>query len=533
MADISAKQLGLRKSDLPRSIIEIITTLTKAGYEAYIVGGGVRDNLLDLHPKDFDAVTNAKPYEIKQVFGKRCRIIGRRFQLAHVYSGREMIEVATFRAPPKDDNHTTEDGMITRDNAWGDIKQDFARRDFSINAMYYQPNNGIIKDFCHAIDDIKNKTLRLLGDAKTRIEEDPVRLLRALRFKAKLGFEFDEDLAKQFNKENWALLEQVSHHRLYDETQKMFTGGYVEPLLPLLYEYGAMEHLFFHAQKQPSKLVSQIAHNTDKRIAENKNINPAFFYAGLLWHNYLYELDKCKKKKSFADAQKQSAIKVINRQRARTAIPRFAEQFIYNIWLLQPKLTYAHSKAKSIFQVAEHPRFRAGFDFLLLRELAGEDDVPLAEPTNEMGAWWQYFQTLNEKDQYQAIIEFTANHTKDKKKESKAKKKKLSKSEQKQAKQDSEEKAQLAMLSLNLQTNGQAEIMPSKAKKGIPAPLFTINDNNTNHNQNDDNNDIIQVKAKKAPPKKQAIVLEAEEMTQFQAILLDVQHVPKQRRRRI
>ncbi len=523
MADISAKQLGLRKSDLPRSIIEIITTLTKAGYEAYIVGGGVRDNLLDLHPKDFDAVTNAKPYEIKQVFGKRCRIIGRRFQLAHVYSGREMIEVATFRAPPKCDNHTTKDGMIMRDNAWGDIQQDFARRDFSINAMYYQPNTAIIKDFCHAIDDIKNKTLRLLGDAKTRIEEDPVRLLRALRFKAKLGFEFDEDLAKQFNAENWALLEQVSHHRLYDETQKMFTGGYVEPLLPLLYKYGAMEHLFFHAQKQPSKLVTQIAHNTDKRIAENKNINPAFFYAGLLWHNYLYELDKCKKKKSFADAQKQSAIKVINRQRARTAIPRFAEQFIYNIWLLQPKLV--NPRAKTIVHTAEHPRFRAGFDFLLLRELAGEEDVPLAEPTNEMGAWWQYFQTLNEKGQNRAIKQLFSDDKRDKKA-----KKKLSKSERKQAKQDSEEKAQLAMLSLNLQTNGQAEIVPSKAKKGMPAPLFTLD--NKDVKTDNKNDDIIKVKSQKAPPK-QAIILEVEEMTEFQAILLDVQHVPKQRKRRI
>ena len=138
----SAKSLRLQKGSLPHSIVEVIGTLQKAGFDAYIVGGGVRDSLLGLAPKDFDAVTDARPHEIKAIFGGRCRIIGRRFQLAHVYSGREMIEVATFRAPPKDDTHTTEDGMITRDNVWGDIEQDFARRDFSINALYYQPIKG-------------------------------------------------------------------------------------------------------------------------------------------------------------------------------------------------------------------------------------------------------------------------------------------------------------------------------------------------------------------------------------------------------
>ena len=147
MAERAAKQLELNKSELPNSITEVIATLTRAGFDAYIVGGGVRDTLLGLRPKDFDAVTDAKPHEIKDVFGKRCRIIGRRFQLAHVYSGRELIEVATFRGPPINDSNTNQDGMILRDNVWGDIKQDFARRDFSINALYYQPLKGIVHDF--------------------------------------------------------------------------------------------------------------------------------------------------------------------------------------------------------------------------------------------------------------------------------------------------------------------------------------------------------------------------------------------------
>lgn len=408
MAERAAKQLELNKSELPNSITEVIATLSRAGFDAYIVGGGVRDTLLGLKPKDFDAVTDAKPHEIKDVFGKRCRIIGRRFQLAHVYSGRELIEVATFRGPPNNDANTNQDGMIIRDNVWGDIKQDFARRDFSINALYYQPLKGVVHDYCGALDDIDNKIIRLLGHAPVRIEEDPVRLLRALRFKAKLGFEFDEALAGQFHDGNWALLEQISPHRLYDETQKMFTGGYLVPLLPLLFESGAIDSLFIYPPSEPSALVQQVAINTDKRIAAGKSINPAFFYAAILWENYLHQLEKAKKRNMpFAEAQMQAASKVIDRQRIKTAIPKFAEQFIRDIWLLQPKL--AAPRSKQIEQLSEHPRFRAGFDFLLLREQCGDAEHPLSESTNGMGDWWQTYQTLSESQQQQAINDFDEN----------------------------------------------------------------------------------------------------------------------------
>lgn len=408
MAERAAKQLELNKSELPNSITEVIATLTRAGFDAYIVGGGVRDTLLGLRPKDFDAVTDAKPHEIKDVFGKRCRIIGRRFQLAHVYSGRELIEVATFRGPPLNNSNTNRDGMILRDNVWGDIKQDFARRDFSINALYYQPLKGVVHDFCGALEDIDNKVIRLLGHAPTRIEEDPVRLLRALRFKAKLGFDFDSELAAQFHDDNWALLEQISPHRLYDETQKMFTGGYLVPLLPLLFESGAIDSLFIYPPAEPSALVKQVAINTDKRIAAGKSINPAFFYAALLWENYLHQLEKAKKRNMpFADAQLHAAGKVIDRQRIKTAIPKFAEQFIRDIWILQPKL--AAPRRKQIIQLSEHPRFRAGFDFLLLREQCGDAEHPLSESTNGMGEWWQTYQTLTEQQQDQAIEDFDEN----------------------------------------------------------------------------------------------------------------------------
>jgi len=408
MAERAAKQLELNKSELPNSITEVIATLSRAGFDAYIVGGGVRDTLLGLKPKDFDAVTDAKPHEIKDVFGKRCRIIGRRFQLAHVYSGRELIEVATFRGPPNSDANTTQDGMIIRDNVWGDIKQDFSRRDFSINALYYQPLKGVVHDFCDALDDIDNKIIRLLGHAPVRIEEDPVRLLRALRFKAKLGFEFDKELSQQFHKDNWARLEQISPHRLYDETQKMFSGGYLVPLLPLLFESGAIDSLIIYPPSQPSALVKQVAINTDKRIGAGKSINPAFFYAALLWENYLHQLDKAKKRNlPFAEGQMQAACKVIDRQRIKTAIPKFAEQFIRDIWILQPKL--AAPRSKQIEQLVEHPRFRAGFDFLLLREQCGDAEHPLSESTNGMGDWWQTYQTLSEKQKQQAINDFDEN----------------------------------------------------------------------------------------------------------------------------
>ncbi len=408
MAERAAKQLELNKSELPNSITEVIATLTRAGFDAYIVGGGVRDTLLGLRPKDFDAVTDAKPHEIKDVFGKRCRIIGRRFQLAHVYSGRELIEVATFRGPPVNDSNTNQDGMILRDNVWGDIKQDFARRDFSINALYYQPLKGVVHDFCGALEDIDNKIIRLLGNAPTRIEEDPVRLLRALRFKAKLGFDFDSELAKQFHDGNWSLLEQISPHRLYDETQKMFTGGYLVPLLPLLFESGAIDSLIVYPPSEPSALVQQVAINTDKRIGAGKSINPAFFYAALLWENYLHQLEKAKKRNMpFAEAQMHAASKVVDRQRIRTAIPKFAEQFIRDIWILQPKL--AAPRSKQIVQLSEHPRFRAGFDFLLLREQCGDAEHPLSESTNDMGEWWQTYQTLSEQQQQQAIDDFDEN----------------------------------------------------------------------------------------------------------------------------
>lgn len=392
---IPVKTLGITADYLPKSILEVIKKLTKAGFEAYIVGGGVRDELLGMQPKDFDAVTNAKPSEIKAVFGKRCRIIGRRFQLAHVYSGQDMIEVATFRAPPSKKSGVNTTGMVVRDNVWGSIDQDFARRDFSINALYYEPHKGFVYDFCDAVDDIQNKRLRFLGDTQVRIDEDPVRLLRALRFAAKLGLEMDDSIIQSFTTENWLHLQRVSPHRLYDETLKLFGGGYVTAALPLLFKYQAIRFLLAERLDSVTPLLQKVAENTDARINIGKSINPAFFYAALLWPAYQQKLQQYQQRMPLVEAMNKASIKTITAQRQITAMPRFAESFVRETWALQPRLI--SPKPKQITTIVELSRFRAAFDFLLLREQSGDTS------TQGMGAWWQTFQTLTPNEQQTAI----------------------------------------------------------------------------------------------------------------------------------
>lgn len=384
---LDASALGLKRENLPSSILEVIRKLTAAGFDAYIVGGGVRDELLGLEPKDFDAVTNATPAEVKAVFGKRCRIIGRRFQLAHVYSGRDMIEVATFRAPPSKKSGVSDSGMVVRDNVWGTIEQDFVRRDFTINSMYYQPFDNVVLDFCDALADVKARRLSFLGDTQTRIDEDPVRLLRAIRFAAKLNLSMDDDITAAFTHDNWMHLQTVSPHRLYDESLKMFGGGYVSKALPLLKEHKALDYLFASKIEEISPLVAKVADNTDGRIQSGKSINPAFFYAALLWPAYQQQTEKLKSQFPLVEAMNKAAIRVINAQRNITAIPKFSESFIRETWSLQPRLV--SPKPRQIPTVAQLKRFRAGYDFLYLREQAGDTD------TFGMGQWWHDYQELD------------------------------------------------------------------------------------------------------------------------------------------
>ena len=408
MQTLRASKCGLSTAQLPSSILDVIDALTKAGYEAYIVGGGVRDLMLGHAPKDFDAVTNATPAQVKEVFGRRCRIIGRRFELAHVYSGRELIEVATFRAPPKK-AVTSAAGMILRDNNWGTIEQDFARRDFSINAMYYQPRKGEVLDFCHAVDDIKHKTLRLLGDPQLRFEEDPVRMLRTLRFAAKLNFNIDEKILDVFTPELTLLLRDVSPHRLYDESQKLFTMGHLNRVLPMLIDFGIWHQLFADIKPDVTPFIELAAKNTDQRISIGKTINPAFFYAVLLWIPFQ---ERCSfylnKGMVAAEARAQAGLDVLKRQATRTIIPRFAETFIREVWEMQTRLL--NPKPQQIEALSGHARFRAGFDFLLLREKSGDTT------TQGMGLWWEEYQHMSTDEKERAISQYNRQRAKGRRK---------------------------------------------------------------------------------------------------------------------
>ncbi|MCL6232081.1 polynucleotide adenylyltransferase PcnB [Acinetobacter amyesii] len=408
MQTLRASKCGLSTTQLPSSILDVIDALTKAGYEAYIVGGSVRDLMLGHAPKDFDAVTNATPAQVKEVFGRRCRIIGRRFELAHVYSGRELIEVATFRAPPKK-AVTSAAGMILRDNNWGTIEQDFARRDFSINAMYYQPRKGEVLDFCHAVDDIKHKMLRLLGDPQLRFEEDPVRMLRTLRFAAKLNFNIDQKILDVFTPELTQLLRDVSPHRLYDESQKLFTMGHLNRVLPMLIDFGIWYQLFADIKPVVTPFIELAAKNTDQRISIGKTINPAFFYAVLLWIPFQ---ERCtfylNKGVVPAEARAQAGLDVLKRQATRTIIPRFAETFIREVWEMQTRLL--NPKPQQIEALSGHARFRAGFDFLLLREKSGDTS------TQGMGQWWDAYQQMSTDEKELAISQYNRQRAKSRRK---------------------------------------------------------------------------------------------------------------------
>jgi poly(A) polymerase len=401
---LRASKCGLSTAQLPSYILDVIDALTKAGYEAYIVGGGVRDLMLGLNPKDFDAVTNATPSQVKEVFGRRCRIIGRRFELAHVYSGRELVEVATFRAPPKK-AVTSAQGMILRDNNWGTIEQDFVRRDFSINAMYYQPRKGIVLDFCNAADDIKHRTLRLLGDPQTRFEEDPVRMLRTLRFAAKLNFNIAPEILDVFTPQLTQLLRDVSPHRLYDESQKLFTMGHLNRVMPMLIEFGIWQQLFADIKPRVTPFIERAAKNTDQRISIGKTINPAFFYAVLLWEQFQ---ERCEfynhKGVVAAEARAQAGLDVLKRQSTRTIIPRFAETFIREVWEMQTRLL--SPKPQQIEALSGHARFRAGFDFLLLREKSGDTT------TQGMGEWWDAYQVMSGDQKERAISQYNRQRAK-------------------------------------------------------------------------------------------------------------------------
>ncbi|NIB42899.1 polynucleotide adenylyltransferase PcnB [Pseudomaricurvus alkylphenolicus] len=388
---------NISRRQISRAALKVMQRLGDGGYEAYLVGGGVRDLLLKDQPKDFDVATDATPEQVKQLF-RNARIIGRRFKIVHVRFGREIIEVTTFRGHHHDASSSkhsarSEDGMLLRDNVYGDIQSDAIRRDFTVNALYYTLNKFSVHDFTNGMRDIQERKIRMIGKPETRYQEDPVRMLRAVRFAAKLNFDIERSTATPIGKMG-PLLENIPAARLFEEVLKLFMGGYGVAVLKGLREYDLLQYLLpatDQALKQQlpyaEALFEQAAHNTDDRIQRDLRVTPAFIFAALLWPSVQSETRKLLDEgMPPVQASAEAAQNVISQQLQRTSIPKRFTQGMKEIWDLQHRLTRRQGKrAERIF---EHPRFRAAYDFVLLREQAGED-------LEGLGDWWTRYQDVD------------------------------------------------------------------------------------------------------------------------------------------
>ncbi|WP_428035902.1 polynucleotide adenylyltransferase PcnB [Amphritea sp.] len=376
--------------------------LQDEGYEGYLVGGCIRDLLMHKQPKDFDVATNATPEQAHALF-RRSRLIGRRFKLLHVRFGRDMIEVATFRA--SHDSHPTntdgehgrqnDSGMIVRDNVYGTIEEDALRRDFTVNALYYCPKDHCVYDFTNGFSDLKNRTLRMIGDPDARYREDPVRMIRAARFAAKLGFSIEPETEAPLYELGY-LLKDIAPARLFDEVLKVFQSGHGVESYHQFRKYGLLEHVFSqtaasleHPQGAPvEQLILNALQNTDRRIQQDKSVTPAFLFAALLWYPMQQRMNQLQKEEGLhtVPAMHEAANQVIGEQIRQTAIPRRFSTPIREIWELQFRLPRRQGKRAD--RLMEHPRFRAAYDLLMLRENSGE-------ALDGLGKWWTDYQTQN------------------------------------------------------------------------------------------------------------------------------------------
>ncbi|NQV69402.1 MAG: polynucleotide adenylyltransferase PcnB [Pseudohongiella sp.] len=402
---IARDQHPVSRKQISPNALKVLYKLRDAGFHGFLVGGGVRDLLLDKSPKDFDIATNASPEELKKLF-RNARIIGRRFKIIHLQFGREIIEVTTFRAPHDAQNEIRGDasrkgmqgmdsahstaGMILRDNVYGNIDEDALRRDFTINALYYTINDFMLLDFSTGMEDMQSKLIRIIGNPEERYKEDPVRMLRALRFCAKLDFTMEENTSRPIN-QLAHLLESISPARLFDETMKLLTGGHAVKSFALLRQYEPGKYLFAPTlsaleseQGAASKLLDLALQNTDSRLAEGKSVTPAFLFASLLWPVLKIRLKSSQSPDINQHQHFQNAVNaVLMEQIQYTAVPKRFTLAAKEIWELQLRLE--RRNRRSIESAINHPRFRAAYDFLLLREDSGED-------LDGLGQWWTTFQ---------------------------------------------------------------------------------------------------------------------------------------------
>ena len=371
--------------------MEIVKKLKQSGFQGYLVGGCVRDSLVGIKAKDFDVSTDATPEEVRKIF-RASRIIGKRFRLVHVFSRNELIEVSTFRAnaSKKDDGSGVvkdSEGKILRDNVWGTLEEDCIRRDFSINALYFDPIENKLCDFHNGLQHIQKKILVSIGDPLIRFEEDPVRSLRAIRFSSKLDFKISNDVKDAIYRKGH-LLGNISNARMFDEFCKIFLTKKALNNFNKLDSFGVLKYLINTDNYVENSFGLRFQHaaliNTDNRLKASKSVTPGFLIAALLWP----KLIDASKDKGSLNLRKffRSMDRIIREQQVLTAVPRKFHGYIKDIWSLQLKLETRLGHQP--YKILNHPRFRAAYDFLLLREEAARD-------SQGMGTWWTEFQKVN------------------------------------------------------------------------------------------------------------------------------------------
>lgn len=403
---VSRDKHNISRRQISENALKVLYRLHKSGFKAYLVGGGVRDILLGLKPKDFDVVTNAKPEEIKRLF-RNCRLVGRRFRLAHIVFGRDVIEVATFRGHHNADKNaniskSNSEGRLLRDNVYGTIDEDAERRDFTVNALYYDISDFSIRSYGGGLRDLNNGVIPMIGDPETRYREDPVRMIRAVRFASKLNMSIDKETARPI-KALAPLLQDIPAARMFEEVLKMFFSGKAIDNYHLMQQYGLFEPLFPQITKSMQddnddylkKMVEQTLQNTDARIRQEKSVTPAFFYAAMLWYPLQQKAQDIVLESglSLYDAFVTAMADVMEEQCRTIGIPRRFSTITKDIWQLQLRLE--KNQGMRAFKLIEHPKFRAAYDLLQLRGTIESDNV------TTVANWWKSFVNTDEEERLQ------------------------------------------------------------------------------------------------------------------------------------
>ncbi|WP_174891159.1 polynucleotide adenylyltransferase PcnB [Candidatus Hamiltonella defensa] len=402
MTIIPRKKHPISRKNISENALKVLYRLNKAGYEAYLVGGGVRDLLLGKKPKDFDITTNATPDQVRELF-RNCRLIGRRFRLAHIMFGTDTIEVATFRGhhglkSANQNSHSSQraqNGMLLRDNIFGSIEEDAHRRDFTVNSLYYGIADFTLRDYTGGLKDIKQGLIRLIGDPEIRYPEDPVRMLRAVRFSAKLDMAISSETGKPIPRFAF-LLKEVPGARLFEESLKLLQSGHGYKTYLKLCEYQLFPLLFpliarNLAQKSDSfmeKIIIQALKNTDERLKNKLGIHPAFLFSAMFWYPFVERTQNIKKehgKLTYIETFSMAADDILNEICRSFAIPKRFTMVMKDIWLFQ--IRFSHSQKPRAFQLTEHPKFRIAYDLLVLRA-----EVENQHNLKKIAQWWAEFQ---------------------------------------------------------------------------------------------------------------------------------------------